>query len=130
MRAARFCPQRLNKVYIIGSTFATHIGGVELLGRSLINVLVFAHGPLTRWTSPAHGIGTILEPVNVSIVVCWGIFLLCRPKRGSSWGLILRSLVFRSFIDWLALEAYCIGTELISTILGNLQLSIISVYFD
>ena len=33
----------------------THIGGVELLGRTLVNILVFAHGPQTRWT-PAHGI--------------------------------------------------------------------------
>ena len=61
MQAAPFCPQRLNKVYIIGSTFATHIGGFELLGRPLINVLVFAHGPPTRWTSPAHG---IVDKVN------------------------------------------------------------------
>ena len=71
MRAAPFCPQRLNKVCIIGSTFTTHIGGVELLRRPLINILVFAHGPLTRWTSPAHGIPTVitLSPMLCFIVV-------------------------------------------------------------
>jgi hypothetical protein len=85
MRAAPFCPQRLNKVYIIGSTFTTHIGGVELLGRTLMNVLVFAHGPLTRWTPPAHGIllNTVVYSTALLNMAVYGTVLLNTVVCGS-----------------------------------------------